>query len=157
MNTYVGWNFMIAFNAWYYSFSPAVAQSITQHPAARAAMRVALYPLMVILRVGAMSFSLPVSREFAAVASELVICSLIGVVYLTLPLTLLVRYGFRRRTIARTIERVVAYTLILAVVGIAFAELLTSSPLMIFATTCTALSTLLLSAVVPARRLLHLR
>jgi uncharacterized membrane protein len=158
MNTYVGWNFMIAFNAWYYSFSPAVAQSITQHPAAQAAMRAILYPLMIILRVGAMPFSLPVNRELAALASELVICLLIGVAYLALPLTLLARYGFRRRTIPKTIERVVGCTLILAVVGIAFAELLTSSPLMIFATTSTALSTLLLSAVAPARRLLlHLR
>jgi hypothetical protein len=157
MNTYVGWNSMIAFNALYYSFSPAVAQSISQHPATQTMMRLGLYPLTAILTVGVMSFSLPMNQEFAAVASELVICSLIGIVYLALPLAGLARYCFRRRTIARRIERVVGCALILAVVGIALAEMLTSSPLMMLSTTSAALSALLLSALVPARRLLNLR
>lgn len=157
MNTHVGWNSMIAFNALYYSFSPTVAQSISQHPATESMMRVTLYPLIAILRVGAMSFSLPMNQEFAAVASELIICSLIGVVYLALPLAGLARYCFRRRTITVTMERVVGCALILAVIGIAFAEMLTSSPLMMLSTTSAALSALLLSALVPARRLLNLR
>ena len=157
MNTHVGWNSMIAFNALYYSFSPTVAQSISQHPATESMMRVTLYPLIAILRVGAMSFSLPMNQEFAAVASELIICSLIGVVYLALPLAGLARYCFRRRTITVTMERVVGCALILAAIGIAFAEMLTSSPLMMLSTTSAALSTLLLSALVPARRLLNLR
>ena len=93
MNTFVGWNFMIAFNAWYYSFSPTVAQSITQHPTFQYAMRFALYPLIEILRFGALPFSiLPAHLELAGIVSGLIISSLVGAAYLALPLTVLFGY-----------------------------------------------------------------
>lgn len=156
MNTFVGRNFMFAFNAWYYSFSPTVAQSITQYKAEQTVMRTAIYPLMTILRIGATPFTLlPSHQELAAVISGLLICSLVGVTYLALPAAIFTRYVLRRRNIAKRTEGIVACTLVLSVVGIMVAELLTSSPLMILATTFTALSTILLSALMPARKILQ--
>ncbi len=157
MKTYVGWNFMIAFNAWYYSFSPTVAKSITQHPTLQYGMRVVLYPLIAILTVGATPFTLlPAHAEVAAVLSGLIITSLIGIVYLSLPLTAISLHSRRRRSIMKRAQRVVLAILALSVVGIAVADIATAGPLMILATVSTALSTLLISALVTSEKLLQI-
>jgi len=49
LKTYAGEQFMSAFNAWYYSFSPGVAQFISHHALLRTVVRGALYPLIGIL------------------------------------------------------------------------------------------------------------
>jgi hypothetical protein len=49
MQTFAGSNFMQVFNAWYYSFSPAVAQYEYAHSTTRFMIKQALYPLMGIL------------------------------------------------------------------------------------------------------------
>jgi len=157
MNTYVGWNFMIAFNAWYYSFSPTVAQSITQHPAFQYAMRFVLYPLIEILKFGALPFSiLPAHQEIAGILSGLLISSLIGVAYLALPLALLLRYTPKLRRNANNAQRVLGLILGFSLLAVAIAELSTSAPLMIVMSATAALSTLLLSALFTSRKLLQL-
>lgn len=157
MNTFVGWNFMIAFNAWYYSFSPTVAQSITQHPTFQYSMRFALYPLIEILRFGALPFSVLTShQEIAGVLSGLLISSLIGVAYLALPLTLLFRFAPKLRRNSKNTQRVLVVILVVALSAVTIAELATSSPLMIVGSAATALSTLLLAALYTSRKLLQL-
>ena len=157
MNTYVGWNFMIAFNAWYYSFSPTVAVSITKHPTLQYAMRVALYPLMDILRLGATPFSLlPAQQELAAILSGILITSLVGATYLSLPLAALTKYGLKRRSISKKVQKALAANLALSLAGIAIAEIAASGQLMILATVSTALTTLLLSAVATSGKLLEI-
>jgi len=77
---------MVAFNAWYYSFSPSVAQFIADNDPIRAPVRVLLYPLLGILSLSSTVFSLFSSApEFAIVMAGLVASSLIGLVYLTVP------------------------------------------------------------------------
>jgi hypothetical protein len=157
MNTYVGWNFMIAFNAWYYSFSPAVAVTITEHPTLQYAMRAILYPVIAILSLGATPFSLlPEHQELAAVLSGLLITTLIGVAYLSLPVAAITKFRSKRGPASRSLQRVLAAILALSLTGIAIAESATLGPLMILATVSTALSTLLLSAVVTSEKLLQI-
>lgn len=157
MNTYVGWNFMIAFNAWYYSFSPTVAHTITRHPSLQYTMRIVLYPLIAILRIGATPFYLfPPHSEFAAILSGLLITSLIGVTYLTLPLTALSYYYLKRKRNTKAIQRILAGTLALSLAAIAVAEVTKLAPVMILATTSTALSTLFLTGLVSSAKLLQL-
>jgi uncharacterized membrane protein len=157
MKTYVGWNFMIVFNAWYYSFSPTVAESITQHPMLQYTMRIVLYPLMAILGVGSMPFGLlPAHSELAAVISGLLITSLIGVAYLSLPLTALSWYSRKQRSISNRVQRILAVILVVSLVGVAIAEAVTIAPLMVLSTVTTALSTLLLSGLIASRALLRI-
>jgi hypothetical protein len=156
MNTYVGWNFMIAFNAGYYSFSPTVAESITQHPTLQYAMRVVLYPLIGILRLGATPFTLlPAHQELAAVLSEILTTSLIGVAYFSLPIAAVSKYGRKRRSTSKSLQRVLVVYLALSLAGIAIAEFATLGQLMILATVSTGLSTLLLSALITSGKLLQ--
>lgn len=74
MKTNAGSSFMVAFNAWYYSFTPAVAQLIAEHSALRNVAKLALCPLMGILRLGATVFYFfPTSMEARALASGLLV------------------------------------------------------------------------------------
>jgi hypothetical protein len=157
MKTYVGWNFMIAFNAWYYSFSPTVAQSITQHPMLQYTMRIVLYPLIAILSVGSTPFSLlPTHSELAAVISGLLTTSLIGVAYLCLPLTALSWYSRKQRSIFNRLERILAVVLAMSLAGIIIAETVTIGSLMILSTVTTSLATLLLSGLMTSGALLRI-
>jgi len=47
--SYTGSQFFTGFNAWYYSFSPAVASYIATHPLVKSVMRVCLVPLLEIV------------------------------------------------------------------------------------------------------------
>jgi hypothetical protein len=89
---------MEIFNAWYYSFSPSVAGFIAGNDPLRAPVRVLLYPLLGILGVSALAYSmLSGVPELAVVVTGLVASSLIGLVYLTIPVLVVMRAFLKRR------------------------------------------------------------
>jgi hypothetical protein len=98
MNTFAGSRFMDAFNAWYYSFSPSVAEYERRSEWARDAVRVAVQPLLLTLDVStsindALTTS-GISSELAIVATGITASSLIGLLYLS-PAALLI--GVKKR------------------------------------------------------------
>jgi len=100
LSTKAGSAFMEVFNAWYYSFSPSVAGFIANNDPLRAPVRMVLYPLLGVLGISTLTYSmLSASPEFAVVVAGLVASSLIGLVYLTLPAILGVRVLLKRRRI----------------------------------------------------------
>jgi multisubunit Na+/H+ antiporter MnhE subunit len=114
LKTQAGSAFMQPFNAWYYSFSPSVAQFIANHDPVRAPVRVLLYPLLGVLDISASTYSLfSASPEFAVVIAGLIASSLIGLVYLT-PFTFLSMRALTRRRRIRTISIARASLLVLA-------------------------------------------
>ena len=149
LHTAVGSAFMIAFNAWYYSFSPNVAGYESNHLVERTVMKGVLYPLIGILKLSSMTFTAAGAfPELAATLSGLVATSLIGAFYLGLPLSL-VRGKIRRlrgMRAQRTLERILALLLLggLAVLGLG--EILTSTTLLMASSATVALSMLFLSA-----------
>ena len=58
LSTFAGSNFMEVFNRFYYSFSPSVASTISDHGALRGVMKIVLYPLVGILHLSSIVFSL---------------------------------------------------------------------------------------------------
>ena len=142
LSTKAGSAFMVAFNAWYYSFSPTVAQFIASNDPIRAPIRVFLYPLLGILSLSSTVFSLFSSvPEFAIVMAGLVASSLIGLVYLTVPAVLGMRRLLRRRSIrinrmAKGSLAVLATALALLAVG----ELAGSFPLLAIASSAVVLT-----------------
>jgi hypothetical protein len=149
LRTSTGSSFMIAFNAWYYSFSPTVAQFIREHSTIQTAVKFMLYPLMGILRIGAAAFHLfPTNAEASAVISGLVVSSLIGIVYLTLPLVTMLAYSSRARRMAARLQLPTLSVLLSALALVA----LTASVggpvlLMMLATSAVVLAGLTLSAL----------
>jgi hypothetical protein len=98
LSTKAGSAFMEVFNAWYYSFSPSVAGFIAGNDPLRAPVRVLLYPLLGILGVSTLAYSmLSGVPELAVVVTGLVASSLIGLVYLTIPVLVAMRAFLKRR------------------------------------------------------------
>jgi streptogramin lyase len=158
VNTNAGSNFMIVFNAWYYSFSPFVADFIRQNSAARTIAKFALYPLMAILRLGAASFYLfPTNLELGAVLSGLVVSSLIGIVYLTIPLTALLACSRRSNWAARRIHKRVVLILLGALAAVLTMAILGGPAIpMMIGTSAIVLASLCASALATSRALLHI-
>jgi hypothetical protein len=89
LTTFSGSSFMTVFNEFYYSFSPNIASHIIRNPLLRDIMKGVLYPLMGILRVSSIAFSLFYTLpELGIVITGILTSSLIGLVYF-LPLMLL--------------------------------------------------------------------
>jgi len=88
LNTFAGSHFMSVFNMWYYSYSPAAASYISGNQPVRTVMKGVLYPFIGILHVSAQVYSvLAFQPEIAVLAAGLVAGSLIGLIYLALPLS----------------------------------------------------------------------
>jgi len=96
LSTFAGGSFMQAFNAWYYSFSPSVAQSISRHPRAVALARVTLHPLLGILHLSSQACSLSSNSEIAVIIAGLIASSLIGVAYV-FPAMIAIEWSFERK------------------------------------------------------------
>jgi len=149
LKTNTGSNFMIAFNAWYYSFSPTVAQFIREHPTVRAVTKLVLYPLMGILRLGAAVFYLfPASSEAAALVSGFLVSSLIGVVYLTPPLATALVLSSKARRMARRLQLPAGVVLFSALAAVAFVTVVGApGVLMMLATSAIVLASLVASGL----------
>jgi hypothetical protein len=132
---------MQVFNAWYYSFSPSVAQFIASNDPIRAPIRVFLYPLLGVLSVSAFTYSLfSATPELGIVMAGLVASSLIGLVYLTLPALVGVRALRKRRVIATiSIARIAMASLATALLLIAVGEFAQSFVLLAVASSAIVL------------------
>jgi len=147
---------MIAFNAWYYSFSPNVASYESNHVVERTVMMGVLYPLIGILKLSSLTFSAASAfPELAALLSGLVASSLIGAFYVGLPLAL-IRAKIRRLRAPgtqRTLEMLLAVTVLGGIFALLVGELLSAPILLMIASVAIVLSSLFLSAVFTSGRI----
>jgi hypothetical protein len=147
---------MIAFNAWYYSFSPNVAGYESNHLVERTVMKGVLYPLIGILKLSSLTFSATSAvPELAALLSGLVASSLIGAFYIGLPLSL-IRPKIRRLRASkaqRTLERMLAITLLSGILALLVGELLAAPVLLMIASVTIVLSALFLSGIFTSGRI----
>lgn len=146
---------MLAFNAWYYSFSPPVANYIASHWVARTVMKAALYPLIGILTLSDGTFqATSASPELAIILAGLLASGMIGAFYLGLPLSL-IRGKVKRlagASIGRALERVLALATMTSVLALAIGELTNSAPVLMITSATTVLSTILLAATATSNR-----
>lgn len=157
LKTYAGSNFMIAFNAWYYSFSPTVARLISENEMLRAAMKVALYPLVLILRIGAIAFTIaPNDPELGVLSSGIVISWLLGAGYIGVPLSFVFRGIPRRRKFLRRLERGTSFFALGSLMAVIACEFVTVPGVMVFLTSTLVVATVTLSALLSSRVLVSL-
>jgi len=148
---------MVAFNAWYYSFSPSVAQLIAEHSTVRTSMKFFLYPLMGILRIAAASFDVfATNPEVGAVLWALLVSMLIGAVYLGLPVTAILAYTAKGRRIARRLEWPLVVLLLCGLGAVVIAEVSGADMLMLVAISGAVFAALMLSTLMVSRMLLRL-
>ena len=144
LSTRAGSAFMNAFNLWYYSFSPQVANFIVMHDTMRGPLRFVLYPLLGILELSSATYStLSFAPELAITAAGILASALIGLLYLT-PFSLLLVRLLRRKS-ARSFHVVKAYSisLLVAASALLLGELMGSSWILAIATSVLVLTTLI--------------
>ena len=153
LRTFAGSSFMDVFNAWYYSFSPAVAQYEYSHETTRTVMKEVLYPLIGILHVSSDSYAaLAFQPELAALTAGIVASFLIGLAYVGLP-----AFGIlclaKEKVSSKTKRRALKLTATVAMALFAafiVAELLALASLMMIASVGLILTVLVLGGIVPA-------
>ncbi len=149
LKTKVGANFMVAFNAWYYSFSPQVATYLSNHWVERTIMKVVLYPLIGILFLTSGLYSVTAANpEVAVFLSGVFASSLIGAFYIGLPLSVL-RAKISRfpwRSSKRFVDKILAGMFISGGTMLVFGEFLNAAPPLAVSTSMIVLSVLFLSA-----------
>jgi len=145
LSTASGSSFMAVFNAWYYSFSPQVADYERQQPWLQKTVRVAIYPLLGILQASEKAYA-AIPGEHGSIVAGLVASSLIGTVYFT-PVALSIKHVRKKKLDYR-----VALAIIGAIsVSVAFAIIANSSPALMAATALLVLSTLSIAATYSAK------
>jgi len=80
MNTLAGSSFMQVFNAWYYSFSPYVADYEREQPWLQHTVKTSIYPLITILQTSEKANS-SIDGEYGAVVAGLIASFMIGALY----------------------------------------------------------------------------
>jgi hypothetical protein len=125
-----GSSFMNVFNAWYYSFSPYVADYERQQPWLQQIVKTSIYPLLGILTLSEKGFS-TVQGDYGAVIAGSIASSMIGAVYFW-PLALAapqVRNGtrFNYKLAATAFAVVSAATVFSIIVGNEIALMITTS------------------------------
>jgi len=158
MSTFAGSEFMKTFNAWYYSFSPYVADFVSKQPLLKEAMKILLYPLVGILHISALIYSaLSFNPELAIVATGLVASGLIGIVYFA-PLSLITLLCMKRhRKFRLNMSHLKGLTAIwiASIALICLAEITAAQPIMMAATAMLVLSTLTLAALATTQRVIQ--
>ncbi len=156
MKTHAGSNFMVAFNAWYYSFSPYIANYISTHWVERTIMKGVLYPLIGMLYLTSNLYSTTATYpELAALLSGLLASSLIGAFYVGLPLSLLrAKVRRLRNAKAQTLAwKLLSASLLSGIVALLLGEILTSPVILMVSSATVILSTLLLSATLTSAKI----
>jgi len=160
-NTTAGRTFLTTFNAWYYSWAPAVAYSAATNPYAYTTVQATVIPLLGILYASYYSYGFvaPLSSEAAAITAGLVAASLIGLIYLA-PVVYVASRIIRRHT-RLTITRWAlgpSAAWFAAGVIMALAAYATGSiSLLAFATTSLILSTLSLATLTSTRLMMSIQ
>jgi len=145
-STFAGDQFMVAFNAWYYSFSPSVAQFIASNNFARAVMKALLYPLIGILHLAAMTYNaFSFSHELGVVMAGIIASALIGLVYFspTAIALLALLKKHRKLTLGSRHLRILVATWLAVLGSVAFSEVLMLSVVVMISAAMLVLVTLL--------------
>ncbi len=153
LKTFAGSEFMQAFNAWYYSFSPSVAFIISKSPELAAVARALIYPLIGILQVAAAGYAVfGFNSELGVTIAGILASSLIGLVYDTPWITALFIVAKKKRHFEMKLRYFVPFAgaWIASLVMIGIAGFFIAPLLMMLATVAFVLLTLALCPSVAA-------
>ncbi len=162
MSQTAGSQFMLAFNSWYYSFSPYFSDYLHTSAPAREIMKPLLYPLIEIMRVSNFVIDQAARQVEGVVLSGFVASSLIGAIYLS-PVLLTSLRGRR----AESLLKLSVCVLGISSVALLIAAVVGTDAVLMFFSVVFALSSMTTGAVIvtcvfgrltsssPSRRLLE--
>ena len=156
-NTTAGRTFLTTFNAWYYSWAPAIAYSAATNPFAYRMVQIGVVPLLGILYASYGGYELvaPLSPEAAALTAGVIAASLIGLAYVA-PVAYLARRILRRNARFNLSNRTLTPTLLWlvgSVLTLALAYAANSTPTIAIGSVSLILSTLSAGSLLGTRAL----
>lgn len=152
LKTFAGSSFINVFNAWYYSFSPSVANYERQTPWLQNAVRTLIYPLLGILSLSALVYgSSTFGSELGILAAGITASSLFGLLYFAPLGTALGIISRKRRWDMSKAKVVLASSWAAGTIAIAIAEITAVEALMMFGTSILVLSAISTAVIAVAR------
>ena len=156
-NTTAGRAFLTTFNAWYYSWAPAIAYSAATNPFVYRMVQIGVVPLLGILYASYGGYELvaPLSPEAAALTAGVIAASLIGLAYVA-PVAYLARRILRRNARFNLSNRTLTPTLLWlvgSVLTLALAYAANSTPTIAIGSVSLILSTLSAGSLLGTRAL----
>jgi len=150
-----GLSFLIVFNAWYYSFSPTVADYLKDHVIARTLMKGFLYPLIAFLFLASRMYTgLSAYPELATMLSGLLAIALTGAFYLGLPIGLFTRR--LRRLFLNLSLKTWGVVLLGELTVVMFGQILSLSILLMISTSLAVLTVLFASVTLTDVIIFHM-
>lgn len=155
MSTFSGSQFMSAFNAWYYSFSPYLAEFISKNAMLRSITKVVLYPLLGILHLTAAVYSaFSFAPELGIVVSGVLASALIGLVYFTPVAACLVLPSERlRRRLKRIEGKMISLPWIASLFSVSIALLAASPSGMMISTAALVLASIAAVSMITLKKI----
>mgnify|MGYP001038799986 CR=1 FL=1 len=156
LSSLTGRQFVKTFNSWYYSFSPAVASFVAEHPVVGPVIKPAVYPFVGIAYASAATYSLfSFNGGIGSVMVGLVVTALLGVVYYSPPAAATLLASKRTRNVLR-IDRVRLLLIpwVISLVLIFVGEASFSLTTVMIAVGAFCITTLILSAALGAMAIL---
>ncbi len=117
-HTYLGSSFLSAFNNWYYSWAPSIAEQEANNNIMRSSVRVVILPLLGTLFLAQQIFSVLtlINSELAILIAGFIASTLIGATYLT-PLTFILGRFAKRKLTGKTFFYAAILAALLALFG----------------------------------------
>jgi peptide/nickel transport system substrate-binding protein len=138
------------FNAWYYSFSPYIANYEKANPWFQQTVKVSIYPLLWILQLSEKAYWY-MDGEYGSVAAGLLASSLIGSIYFS-PFMLL-----SRRIRKTELDKKVIVGIMISVISAVFVSLLYRNDVALMITTSIlVLATITVSSIFTARSIIYI-
>ncbi|HUL51642.1 MAG TPA: S8 family serine peptidase [Verrucomicrobiae bacterium] len=152
LSTADGASFMTAFNAWYYSFSPSVADYERGQPWLQEIVRTSIYPLVGILTTSEKAYSV-IPGEYGSLSAGFIASSLIGALYFWPFALLLPQIRSNSKTLNYKVL-VIAFSVIY--LGTLLTILIGNHPAMMISTSLFVLSLVSIFAILSAKAIVML-
>src|ERR671925_163667 len=157
LRTFAGSSFMNVFNAWYYSFSPSVAEYERQSSWLQSAVRASIYPLLRMLGISTFVYGLlSFNSELAIVAVGATVGSLVGSLYFAPVAAVLAVVNRKKKWDLSMAKLVLLCAWIASVAAIGAAELAVAPEVMMFGTSLLVLSAISTAILAVARAAVRL-
>jgi hypothetical protein len=151
LSTISGSSFMHVFNAWYYSFSPYIANYEKANPWFQQMVKISIYPLLWILQLSEKAYWY-MGGEYGSVAAGLVASSLIGSIYFS-PFMLL--SGRIRKT--ELDKKLIVGIMVSVILAVVFVSMVYRNDVALMITTSIlVLTTIAVSSVFTARLIIYI-
>ena len=144
LNSYAGQQFYKAFNTFYYSWSPYIAQIIHENNWLKTPFKIILYPLLTSLLFSTYLVQpiIFLNKEIAVYIAGTVISSILGIIYITPSIAILLKV-LNNKKIDRKNVYIVFLLMGLSLILCIFAQICILDSLLVLATSFYVLSTML--------------